>query len=391
MEHRTNDRFNKVVKKLPPSGIRKFFDLCIGAEDIISLGVGEPDFVTPWHIREEAFYSLEKGRTTYTSNWGLLSLRLQISEYLLDRFNVNYDGHQEILVTVGGSEAIDAALRSIINPGDEVIIPEPCFVAYKPLVQLAGGVPVTIDTSRTDFQVQAADIEKALTPRTKALIMCSPSNPTGAVLKKSEMQKIAALVRKHKFWVISDEIYAELVYNGTKPQSFAELPGVRPYTIIINGFSKAFAMTGWRIGYVAAPADIMELILKVHQYGIMCAPVMAQYAAEEALRNGMPEVEKMRKSYEHRKNFFVTGLNKIGLKTVDPQGAFYVFPSIKVTGLTSEQFALKLLKEEKVAAVPGPAFGDCGEGYIRCSYATDLDLLKEALVRMERFVKKHHK
>ncbi len=386
-----SDRYNKVIQTIPPSGIRKFFDLCIGAKDIISLGVGEPDFVTPWHIREEAFYSLEKGRTTYTSNWGLLSLRLEITKYLNERFSLNYDGHSEVLVTVGGSEALDAALRAIINPGDEVIVPEPCFVAYKPLVQLAGGVPVTIDTARTDFVVKASDIEKKITPRTKAIIICSPSNPTGIVIDRKEQEKIAALVRKHKFWVLSDEIYAELVYNGTKPSSFASLPGMKPYTIMCSGFSKAFAMTGWRIGYVAGPAEVMDLIFKVHQYGIMCAPVTAQYAAEEALRNGRSESEKMRKSYEHRRNLLVNGFNKIGLKTVNPLGAFYAFPSIACTDLTSEEFALRLLKEEKVAAVPGPAFGDCGEGYVRCCYATDIDLLREALVRMERFVKKYHR
>ncbi len=385
------NRFNKIIQQIPPSGIRKFFDLCIGAEDIISLGVGEPDFVTPWHIREEAFYSLEQGRTTYTSNWGLLSLRLKIATYLKERFAVSYDGNKEVLVTVGGSEALDLALRSIINPGDEVIIPEPCFVAYKPLVRLAGGVPVTIDTTGSDCVVTAKQIEKCITSKTKALVLSYPSNPTGTVLKKSEMEKIAKLVKKHKFWVLSDEIYAELVYNGVKPTSFAAIPGMKPYTILASGFSKSFAMTGWRIGYVAASADIMDLMLKIHQYSLMCAPVMAQYAAEEALTNGLGEVEKMRKSYENRKNLFVDGLNKIGLKTVNPQGAFYAFPSIGATKLTSEKFAMKLLKEEKVAAVPGTAFGDCGEGYIRCSYATDLDSLKEALLRMERFVKKYRK
>ncbi|MBU0581017.1 MAG: aminotransferase class I/II-fold pyridoxal phosphate-dependent enzyme, partial [Candidatus Margulisbacteria bacterium] len=389
MSIKNDKRFNTVLQRIPPSGIRKFFDLVIGAEDIISLGVGEPDFVTPWHIREEAFYSLERGRTTYTSNWGLLSLRLLIAEYLEKRFKVKYNGQNEILVTVGASEAIDITLRAILNPGDEIIIPEPCFVSYVPLVELAGGKAVTIDTKKTNFVVTAKDIEKKITPSTKAIFLSYPSNPTGTVLKETEMKKIANLVKKYKLWVLTDEIYAELVYDGIKPKSFASLPGMKPYTILISGMSKAFAMTGWRIGYVAAPKDLMELLLKIHQYSIMCAPVMAQYAAEEAFRNGLPEVEKMRKSYEHRKHFFVQSLNKIGLKTVVPEGAFYAFPSIKKTKLSSEDFALKLLKEQKVAVVPGTAFGECGEGFIRCSYATDYDLLKEALKRMEGFVKKY--
>ncbi|MFC1517436.1 aminotransferase class I/II-fold pyridoxal phosphate-dependent enzyme [Candidatus Margulisiibacteriota bacterium] len=391
MIKKEDKRFNNILQKIPPSGIRKFFDLVIGAKDIISLGVGEPDFVTPWHIREEAFYSLECGRTTYTSNWGLLSLRLEIQEYLKKRFSLNYDGHNEILVTVGGSEAIDISLRAILNPGDEVIIPEPCFVSYKPMVELAGGKAVVIDTSKTDFAVTAKDIEKNITTKTKAVFLNYPSNPTGTILKKSEMLKIAEVIKKHKIWLLTDEIYAELVYGQNKPVSFAALPGLRPYTILLSGFSKAFAMTGWRIGYVTAPKEVMAMIFKIHQYSVMCAPVMAQYAAEEALLEGLPEVEKMRKSYEHRKNLFVDGLNKIGLKTVEPQGAFYAFPSIKKTKLNSEQFAMKLLKEEMVAVVPGTAFGVCGEGFVRCSYATDQKLLKEALLRLGRFVKKYSK
>lgn len=381
------NRFNTLLQQIPPSGIRKFFDLVMEAEDVISLGVGEPDFVTPWQIREEAFYSLERGHTTYTSNWGLLSLRFLIANYLKDRFTLNYDPHNEILVTVGGSEAIDLSLRAIINPGDEVIIPEPCFVAYRPLVTLAGGKPIAVDTSKTGFAVTADAIKKAITPKTKAILLNYPSNPTGTILKKPEMLKIAELVKKHQLWLLSDEIYAELVYHKNKPVSFAQLPGMKPYTIILSGFSKAFAMTGWRIGYLAAPSELAQLICKVHQYSIMCAPVVSQYAAEEALKSGLPNVEEMRRSYEHRKNFFVKGLNDIGLETITPEGAFYAFPSIKKTGLDSEIFSSKLLQEEKVAVVPGTTFGACGEGYVRCSYATDLELLKQALSRMGRFVK----
>ncbi|GEA19542.1 MAG: aminotransferase [Moorella sp. (in: firmicutes)] len=377
---------NPTVKSLPPSGIRRFFDLVASTRGVISLGVGEPDFVTPWHIREACVQSLERGYTMYTSNYGLPELRQAIAGYLAERFGLSYDPQKQVMVTIGASEAVDLALRTVINPGDEVLIPEPCYVSYQPIAQMAGGVPVTVPTTMEDeFAITAARLEKYITPRTKVLILCFPNNPTGAVLNDAEMQAIAALVKKYNLLVISDEIYAELRYDGP-PRSFAALPGMQERTILVSGFSKAFAMTGWRVGYVAAHPDFLAAMVKIHQYTILCAPVMGQMAALEALRHGRQDVERMVAEYDRRRRLVVSRLREMGLECFEPRGAFYVFPSIKVTGLTSTQFAEELLKEEKVAVVPGPAFGSSGEGFIRCSYATSLAELMEAMNRMERFV-----
>jgi len=380
-----SDKYSQTISRIPPSGIRRFFDLIIGQKDIISLGVGEPDFVTPWNIREKAFYALEKGRTSYTSNWGLLELRQEIAEYL-QKYKLNYDPAGEILITFGVSEAVDLVLRSILNPGDEVIVAEPCYVSYQPLVTLSGGQTVSLNTAKTNFVPTAKEIAKLITPKTKALFLCSPNNPTGAVIPKTELQKIAALVKKQDIWVISDEVYSELIYDG-EHTSIGALPEMKKYTITLNGFSKAFAMTGWRIGYICCPAELMQQVIKLHQYYAICAPIMAQYGAIEALQSCKDEVEKMRRSYLQRRNLIVSALQKIGLRTVAPSGAFYIFVDIRSTGLTSEDFALKLLQQEKVAVVPGNVFGAGGEGFVRCCYATDISLLKEALARIERFLK----
>ncbi|MEW8959615.1 aminotransferase class I/II-fold pyridoxal phosphate-dependent enzyme [Neomoorella humiferrea] len=377
---------NPVVKNLPPSGIRRFFDLVANTPGVISLGVGEPDFVTPWHIREACVRSLERGYTMYTSNYGLPELRRAIADYLEERFALNYDPQKQIMVTIGASEAVDLALRALISPGDEVLIPEPCYVSYKPITHMAGGIPVTVPTTMKDeFQLTASLLEKYITPRTKILILCFPNNPTGAVLKDCEMEAIAALVKKYNLLVISDEIYAELRYDGP-PRSFAAIPGMQERTILVSGFSKAFAMTGWRVGYIAAHPDFLAAMVKIHQYTILCAPVMGQMAALEALRNGRQDVERMVAEYDRRRRLVVSRLREMGLECFEPRGAFYVFPSIKVTGMTSTEFAEALLKEEKVAVVPGTAFGNGGEGFIRCSYATSLAELTEAMNRMERFV-----
>jgi len=375
-----------VVKDLPPSGIRRFFDLVANTRGVISLGVGEPDFVTPWHIREACVHSLEKGYTMYTSNHGLPELRQAIADYLRERFGLDYDSQKQIMVTIGASEAVDLALRTVIKPGDEVLIPEPCYVAYQPVTILAGGIPVTVPTTMADnFALTASRLEEYITPRTKVLILCFPNNPTGAVLSRDNMQAIAALVKKYNLLVISDEIYSELRYDGP-PLSFAAIPGMQERTILINGFSKAFAMTGWRIGYVAAHPDFLTQMVKIHQYTILCAPVMSQMAALEALLHGHHDVEQMVVQYNQRRRLVVRRLRDMGLECFEPQGAFYVFPSIRVTGLSSTEFAEELLKEERVAVVPGPAFGTSAEGFIRCSYATSLAELTEAMNRMERFV-----
>jgi aminotransferase len=379
----------KSIRELPYSGIRKFFDMASGMSGVISLGVGEPDFVTPWHIREASVYSLEKGYTNYTSNYGLVELRKEISSYLFRKFQLEYDYSREIIVTVGASEAIDIALRCVLDPGDEVIIPEPCFVSYKPCTVMAGGVPKTIVTREADhFKLRPEDLEKAITPRSKVLLMCYPNNPTGAVMTGQELQAIAQVVEKHDLLVISDEIYSELTYNG-EHVSFASLPGMKERTVLINGFSKSFAMTGWRIGYAAAPEDITAAMSKIHQYTIMCAPIMGQMAAIEALKNGEGEIKRMAGQYDQRRNLIVNGLSQIGLPCFEPRGAFYAFPSIKLTGMGSQEFCEKLLKEEKVAVVPGDAFGACGEGYIRCSYAASVEQITAALNRMEKFVERH--
>ncbi|MGG1248744.1 aminotransferase [Bacillus spizizenii] len=376
------------VQQIKPSGIRKFFDLAATMEGVISLGVGEPDFVTAWNVREASILSLEQGYTSYTANAGLYSLREEISRYLSSRFDLSYSPDNELIVTVGASQALDIAIRAIVNPGEEVIIPEPCFVAYDALVSLAGGIPVHVHTTADKgFKATAADFEAAVTEKTKAILICSPSNPTGSVYTKEELNEIAEFAKKHDVIVLADEIYAELTYDE-EFTSIAALPGMKERTIVISGFSKAFAMTGWRLGFAAAPPLLRDAMLKIHQYAMMCAPSMAQFAALEGLKNGIEDVEKMKKSYRRRRNLFVETLNEIGLSCHHPGGAFYAFPSIKSTGMSSEQFAEELLTQEKVAVVPGSVFGPSGEGYIRCSYATSIEQLQEALVRMKRFLHK---
>ena len=377
---------SELVKSVPPSGIRKFFDLVIEMDDVISLGVGEPDFVTPWHVREACIYSLEKGFTSYTSNNGLLELRELISEYIKSDYNVGYNPEDEILITTGVSEAADLAFRAITNPGDEVIIPEPCYVSYNPGVVFAGGKPVPVPTySEDEFRVTADQIEKSITDKTKALVLSYPNNPTGAIMEKKDLEEIADVVNEHDIIVISDEVYDRLTYNG-KHTCFSSLPGMRDNTIVLNGFSKSHAMTGLRIGYAAGSEEIVGAMTKIHQYTMLCAPITAQMGAIEALKNGDDEMKKMVREYDRRRRLVVGGLNKIGLDCFEPKGAFYAFPSIKSTGLTSEEFASGLLKEQKVAVVPGDVFGECGAGYLRCSYATSREELTAALGRIETFV-----
>lgn len=379
-------RIGDVIAGLPPSGIREFFDLVIGRDDITSLGVGEPDFVTPWRISEAAIYSIHQGQTSYTSNSGLLSLRTSIAKYLLERFSVEADPVKEILITVGASEGMDLALRAILNPGDEVIVPEPCYVAYDPLVRLAGGVPVTLHTRGEDsFRINWDELEKLITPKTRALIVNYPSNPTGVTLKPEEVERLANLAAANEIIVISDEIYAELTYIG-EHVSLASFPQAADWTILLSGFSKAFAMTGWRLGYAAGPAEIIGAMTKIHQYSMLCAPIMAQRAAEAALSEGMNDMHHMVDSYAERRNYFDSGLKSIGLKTTDPEGAFYAFPSIVHTGLSSVDFCKRLLTEENLAVVPGTAFGASGEGYFRASYAVDFHTLDEALEKLKRFL-----
>ena len=379
------DRFSKKIIGTPPSGIRKFFELIQGRDDIISLGVGEPDFSTPWLMREEAYYHLEQGHTSYTSNWGLPELRKEIARYLT-RYGMEYDASHEILITIGVSEAIDAVLRAVLNPGDEIIICEPCYVSYQPLAALCDTTLIHLDTSVNGFYPTAAQIEAAITPRTKAVMLCSPSNPTGRMIPRQELEKIAEVIRKHQLWVLSDEVYCELVYDGNTHCSIGSLPGMKDYTIILNGFSKAFAMTGWRIGFMCCPADLMEQVYKLHQYSTICAPIMSQYAALEGLKNGWNEVEKMRISYRQRRNLMYKALIEMGLPVTEPEGAFYIFPDIRSTGLTSEEFATRLIEKHQVAVVPGNVFGAGGEGYIRCCYATDIQKIKTALHRIADMV-----
>lgn len=382
-----NQFLSKTAAELPPSGIRKFFDVAAQMENVISLGVGEPDFITPWSIRDETIASIEEGYTSYTANPGLLELRQEISNYLKNRFNIEYDPKNQIIVTIGASQALDLAFRAILNPGEEVLIIEPAFVSYPALVTLAGGKPVQVGTkAENGFKVTPEQIEEALTPNTKAILICSPNNPTGTFLNKDDLTKIAEVAIKHNLVVITDEIYAELTYDEDYV-SMASLPGMYERTITINGFSKAFAMTGWRLGYVAAPEALIQAMLKIHQYTTMCAPHMLQHGAIEALRNGKDQVEEMKRSYRRRRNYIVSSLNEIGLECHTPGGAFYVFPSIKNTGLTSQEFAEQLLIKERVAVVPGSAFGESGEGYIRCSYATSMEQLQEAIIRIDRFLK----
>ena len=377
---------NEKITTIKPSGIRKFFDIVSEMEDAISLGVGEPDFDTPWHIRDEGIYTLEKGRTFYTSNAGLKELRIEIAKYLDRRFHLQYDPLNEILITVGGSEGIDNAFRAMIDPGDEVLIPQPSYVSYGPCCVLAGGVPVIIELQEKDqFRLTPEALEAAITPKTKILVLPFPNNPTGAVMEKSDLEAIAEVVIKHDLFVLSDEIYAELCYLE-EHTSIASLPGMRERTIVINGFSKSHAMTGWRLGYACGPKVIMDQILKIHQFAIMCAPTNSQYAAVEAMRNGDEDVAMMREQYNQRRRFLVHEFKRMGLQCFEPFGAFYIFPSIKEFGMSSDEFATRLLQEEKVAVVPGTAFGDCGEGFLRISYAYSLDNLKVALGRLEKFI-----
>ncbi|KAA9019944.1 aminotransferase [Niallia endozanthoxylica] len=386
MELAKNSHLSKIARELKPSGIRKFFDLAAGMEGVISLGVGEPDFVTSWSVREAAILSLEQGNTSYTANAGLPELRNEISHYMQQQFGIEYSPNSEVIVTVGASQAIDIAMRAILDPGDEVIIIEPCFVSYVPMVQLAGGVPIQVQTLKeNDFKILPSQLEEVITKKTKAIMLCSPNNPTGSMLNKKELEELAAIVEKHDLLVIADEIYAELVYDE-EYTSLPSIPGMRERTILISGFSKGFAMTGWRLGFVCAPMEISSAMLKIHQYAIMCAPTMAQYAALEALRNGRSDVDDMVKSYRRRRNFIVQSFNEIGLTCHMPGGAFYAFPSIESTGLSSQEFAEQLLLQESVAVVPGDVFGESGNGHIRCSYATSLEQIQEAVKRMKHFI-----
>ncbi|WP_294740362.1 aminotransferase [uncultured Exiguobacterium sp.] len=376
------------VEQLAPSGIRRFFDLAGSMEDVISLGVGEPDFVTPWNVREASFAALEQGYTAYSANAGLLELRQEIALYMQEKFAISYSTTEEIIVTTGASEGLDLAFRSLINPGDEIIVVEPAFVSYAPLIELAGGIPIAAACHAEDgFAIQPETIEQLLTDKTKAIIFCFPSNPTGSTMSRDQLADLALLVQKHDLYVISDEIYAELSYE-TEAICFATLPGMRERTIIINGFSKAFAMTGWRLGFTCAPPAITQSMLKVHQYGMMCAPTLVQFAGIEALRSRHKTVPDMVTSYRQRRNYFVKALNDAGLPTHLPGGAFYAFPYIGHTGLTSEQFAEQLLLAERVAVVPGSVFGTSGEGYVRASYASSIEQLQEAIARIQRFMKK---
>ena len=377
---------SKKATELKPSGIRRFFDLAAGMEGVVSLGVGEPDFVTAWGVREAAISSLEQGFTSYTANAGLLELRQEISKYMKKQFKVEYSPEKEIIVTVGASQAIDIAMRAILDPGDEVIIIEPCFVSYLPMVELAGGVAVQVQTLKeNDFKILPSQLEAVMTEKTKAIMLCSPNNPTGSMLNKNELKELAEIVEKHDLLVIADEIYGELVYDE-EYASLPSIPGMRERTILVSGFSKTFAMTGWRLGFVCAPPEISDAMLKIHQYAMMCAPTMSQYAALEALKNGRPDVEEMIKSYRRRRNYIVQSLNEIGLTCHMPGGAFYAFPSIESSGLSSQEFAEQLLKQEGVAVVPGDVFGESGEGHIRCSYASSIEQLQEAIKRMKRFM-----
>ena len=379
---------NKTVIDTPPSGIRKFFDLAAEMDDVVSLGVGEPDFVTPWHIREVGITSLEKGKTHYTSNAGIKELRVELSKYMKRRFKVEYDPLSEIIVTVGGSEAIDLFIRTVVNPGDEVLVPEPSFVCYKPIVNFAGGVAVPIETKvENEFRLTAEELKQAITPKTKVLILPYPNNPTGGIMRREDLEEIAEVLRDTDILVLSDEIYAELTDEG-QHVSIAEIDGMYERTVIVSGFSKCYAMTGWRLGYACGNKEIIRMMTKVHQFAIMSAPTLAQHAAIEALRNGDDDIAVMREEYDRRRRVIVKGFNDMGLTCFEPKGAFYAFPCIKSTGLTSEEFCEQLLMSEKVAVVPGNAFGESGEGFIRCSYAYSVEDINRALKAIERFIKK---
>jgi aminotransferase len=380
------DRISPTVQAIPPSGIRRFFDIAAEMKGVISLGVGEPDFITPWHIRESCIHGLHRGYTSYTSNYGLLELREEIAKFLSNDYQVTYNPRNEILVTVGVSEGLDIAMRAIVSPGDEVLVPEPCYVSYKACITLAGGIAVTVPTSmENEFRVTAEQLETYVTPRTKALLIGYPNNPTGAVMTKQDLEKIATFAKKYDLIVISDEIYAKLTYEGTHT-CFSSLPDMRDRTIVLNGFSKAYAMTGWRIGYAASNPDFISAMNKIHQYTMLCTPITAQVAAIEALKRGEKNVEHMVQEYNQRRRLILNGFRDMGLDCFEPKGAFYVFPSIKQTGLNSLDFAEKLLMAEKVALVPGNAFGDSGEGFVRCSYATSTKNIAEAIERIGRFV-----
>lgn len=377
---------SKQVVEIKPSGIRKFFDIVSEMKDAISLGVGEPDFDTPWHIRDEGMYSLEKGRTFYTSNAGLKELKIEIAAYLKRRYQLQYHYQDEVIVTVGGSEAIDIGLRALLDPGDEVLIPQPSYVSYEPCTILAGGKPVIIELKNEDqFRLTPEQLEESITERTKVLILPYPNNPTGAIMDRSDLEKIAEIIIKRDLIVLSDEIYSELSYAG-EHTSIASLPGMKERTILINGFSKSYAMTGWRLGYACGPKEIIEQMIKIHQFAIMCAPTTSQYAAIEALKNGDEDVAQMREAYNQRRRYLVHAFRKMELDCFEPYGAFYVFPCIKEFNMSSEEFATRLLQEEKVAVVPGTAFGDCGEGFLRISYAYSLDRIKVAIGRIEKFI-----
>ncbi len=387
----THSYISERVSSIPPSGIRKFFDLIASMDGVISLGVGEPDFVTPWHIREAAIYSLEKGYTMYTSNKGMPELRIELAKHLQSRYGLSYDYDNEVLVTAGVSEALDLAMRAILNPGDEVIMPDPCYVAYPACVTLAGGIPILVPTAEENgFKIAVEDIERRITGRTKAILIGYPANPTGAVVSREELIQIAELAERYNLLVVSDEVYGRLVY-GVEHTCFATLPRMRERTILLDGFSKAYAMTGWRIGYAVSDAQIIGAMTKIHQYTMLCAPIMGQMAAIEALKSGDSEVQAMVREYDRRRRVLVKGLRDIGLSCFEPKGAFYVFPSIKVTGMSSEEFAERLLVEERVAVVPGSAFGQCGENYIRCCYAASLSEIEEALKRMGKFIERHRR
>ena len=380
------DPLSKTIKTIEPSGIRKFFDLVSEMDDAISLGVGEPDFDTPWHIRDEGIYSLEKGRTFYTSNAGLKDLKIEIAKYLDRRFDLHYDYNKEIFVTVGGSEAIDLTMRAMLDPGDEVLIPQPSYVSYVPCCVLANGTPVIIELkAENEFRLTAEELEAAITPKTKLLVMPFPNNPTGAVMERADLEAVAEVVKKHDLYVLSDEIYCELTYLENHV-SIASLPGMKERTIVVNGFSKSHAMTGWRLGYACGPAPILKQMLKIHQFAIMCAPTTSQYAAIEALRNGDEDVAMMREQYDARRRYLMQRFKEMGLDCFEPFGAFYVFPCIKEFGMTSDEFANRLLQTKKVAVVPGTAFGRSGEGFLRISYAYSLEDLKVALERVEEFI-----
>lgn len=380
------DPLNKKIVTIEPSGIRKFFDIVSEMKDAISLGVGEPDFDTPWHIRDEGIYSLEKGRTHYTSNAGLKELKIEIGNFLNRRYELSYDYNKEIIVTVGGSEAIDIAMRAMLDPGDEVLIPQPSYVSYLPCAVLAGGKPVVIELkAENEFRLTAEELEAAITPRTKLLVLPFPNNPTGAVMEKKDLEAVAEVIIRNDLFVLSDEIYSELTYLE-KHVSIASLPGMRERTLVINGFSKSHAMTGWRLGYLCGPEQMIEQMLKIHQYTIMCAPSTSQYAAVDALRDGDEDVAGMREEYDGRRRYLMHRMQEMGLACFEPFGAFYVFPCVKEFGMSSEEFANELLRSQKLAVVPGTAFGECGEGFIRISYAYSLENLKKAMDRLEAFV-----